>query len=332
MIKLITSTTIADRLASYEVHWGPKLRRQFGNFDEEMTITRVSKVTIKLKQPKERFTSSYSIENVQSTRRQTTLSDSDKNIVNVGNVCSETLPNSGGIGEMISTCDSHSNHNSSSSSSIFRSVELMAKSSLLTKTCPNVFYKNPTFYRESCITNQVRFTTYCIGSVVNPFATIPSQYYYYHQYYQTSSVNQNLDGIDRKLPASCDSNSYSAVPKCRDRLKKHSCQVCGKGFKDSFDLKRHKRTHTGVRPYACTKCDKAFSQRCSLEKHEKRIHGKDVASERRCKTYVCEDCGHSTPDPEDHYKHLLTYHPNNTAIGKIHDRRIFKFPVHSAPI
>ncbi|TFJ94896.1 short-chain dehydrogenase [Platysternon megacephalum] len=33
--------------------------------------------------------------------------------------------------------------------------------------------------------------------------------------------------------------------KCHSQVKRHLCTFCGKGFNDTFDLKRHVRTHTG---------------------------------------------------------------------------------------
>uniref|UniRef100_A0A1I8JLA2 C2H2-type domain-containing protein n=1 Tax=Macrostomum lignano TaxID=282301 RepID=A0A1I8JLA2_9PLAT len=35
--------------------------------------------------------------------------------------------------------------------------------------------------------------------------------------------------------------------KCHSTLKRFLCSYCGKGFNDTFDLKRHTRTHTGLR-------------------------------------------------------------------------------------
>lgn len=33
--------------------------------------------------------------------------------------------------------------------------------------------------------------------------------------------------------------------KCHSAIKRYLCRFCGKGFNDTFDLKRHTRTHTG---------------------------------------------------------------------------------------
>uniref|UniRef100_A0A0K2UY51 C2H2-type domain-containing protein n=1 Tax=Lepeophtheirus salmonis TaxID=72036 RepID=A0A0K2UY51_LEPSM len=116
--------------------------------------------------------------------------------------------------------------------------------------------------------------------------------------------------------------------KCHSDTKRYLCTFCGKGFNDTFDLKRHTRTHTGVRPYKCNLCEKSFTQRCSLESHCLKVHG--VAhqydyKQRRSKMYVCEDCGHTTPEPEVHYIHLKENHPYSPALLKFYDKRHFKF-------
>ncbi|ESO12837.1 hypothetical protein HELRODRAFT_63219 [Helobdella robusta] len=116
--------------------------------------------------------------------------------------------------------------------------------------------------------------------------------------------------------------------KCHSDIKRYLCTLCGKGFNDTFDLKRHTRTHTGVRPYKCSHCDKAFTQRCSLESHERKLHGLEIPyayKERRHKTYVCEECGHTSDQPEVHYKHLKDNHPDCPSLRRTHDRRLFKF-------
>ncbi|CAN8012847.1 transcriptional regulator ovo [Ixodes scapularis] len=123
--------------------------------------------------------------------------------------------------------------------------------------------------------------------------------------------------------------------KCHSDVKRYLCTFCGKGFNDTFDLKRHTRTHTGVRPYKCVMCDKSFTQRCSLESHTLKVHGiqhQYAYKERRAKVYVCEECGHTTNEPEVHYMHLQDRHPYSPALLKFYDKRHFKFNEGSFPV
>lgn len=41
--------------------------------------------------------------------------------------------------------------------------------------------------------------------------------------------------------------------------------------------------------------------------------------------YVCEECGHTTQEPEVHYLHLKDKHPYSPALLKFYDKRHFKF-------
>lgn len=85
---------------------------------------------------------------------------------------------------------------------------------------------------------------------------------------------------------------------------------------------------SGVRPYKCLHCEKAFTQRCSLESHCRKVHNVSfhfAHKERRDKVYVCEECGHSTGQPEVHYHHMKDRHPNTAALLRCHDKRQFKF-------
>ncbi|XP_053694452.1 zinc finger protein 236-like [Sabethes cyaneus] len=56
------------------------------------------------------------------------------------------------------------------------------------------------------------------------------------------------------------------------------CHVCDKAFIESTSLKVHLRTHTGERPYRCEICTFTSAQSCNLQSHYRRTHGIDPKS------------------------------------------------------
>ncbi|XP_058029640.1 zinc finger protein 383-like isoform X2 [Ahaetulla prasina] len=67
--------------------------------------------------------------------------------------------------------------------------------------------------------------------------------------------------------------------------KRHVCHDCGKAFQYKFELVKHRRTHTGEKPFECLACGKRFFQSTHLNAHL-RIHTGE-------KPYECPRCGRS---------------------------------------
>ncbi|NXF13705.1 CKR1 protein, partial [Smithornis capensis] len=51
--------------------------------------------------------------------------------------------------------------------------------------------------------------------------------------------------------------------------KGYACGDCGKAFAWASHLERHRRVHTGERPFGCPECGEAFSQGSHLAKHRR---------------------------------------------------------------
>lgn len=52
-----------------------------------------------------------------------------------------------------------------------------------------------------------------------------------------------------------------------ERPYKCDAENCGKSFTRNEELTRHKRIHSGLRPYPCTHCGKKFGRKDHLKKH-----------------------------------------------------------------
>lgn len=81
--------------------------------------------------------------------------------------------------------------------------------------------------------------------------------------------DENKSSYLEATSASMQETTESRTP--TRQTKKISCEFCGKVFSHTGDLNKHRRRHTGERPYPCPQCDKRFSHASNLLRHQK-IH------------------------------------------------------------
>ena len=73
------------------------------------------------------------------------------------------------------------------------------------------------------------------------------------------------------------------------RNRNFKCDLCGRKFSAQRDAERHRRTHTGEKPYVCNICSRAFARKDNLLSHQKRQHWKNGHKENGLESQQFED-------------------------------------------
>lgn len=82
--------------------------------------------------------------------------------------------------------------------------------------------------------------------------------------------------------------------------RKSTCPICAKSFRCQAHLNRHKRIHTGQRPFVCNICKMSFNQQEILTKHKERHEGK--------KQFRCANCHQSFRYKVSLKSHMINFH------------------------
>lgn len=84
------------------------------------------------------------------------------------------------------------------------------------------------------------------------------------------------------------------------RERKYKCDECEKGFFQLCHLKKHKLTHSKLKPYVCTECQKRYSSKESYQAHILTVHDGQ-------RPYKCQHCEKSYGLKRDLKEHQVLH-------------------------
>ena len=102
---------------------------------------------------------------------------------------------------------------------------------------------------------------------------------------------------------------------------RHPCSICDKVFKRGLDLKRHEKSHSGIKNYCCETCGAKFVDGTRLKQH-KWIH-------TDLKQFKCPECLQCFRLNSHLRSHMASFHPETEGSSKAHScqfcKKVFAF-------
>ena len=92
-------------------------------------------------------------------------------------------------------------------------------------------------------------------------------------------------------------------PRPKNLARNIAVRLVARLFDRSDNLNRHRRVHSGEKPFECSRCEKKFSDKSALNRHLK-AHEKRVAEH----TYTCGTCGQTFHNRAPYNAHIRTAH------------------------
>lgn len=109
-------------------------------------------------------------------------------------------------------------------------------------------------YSQNHQSHNIAAIQYQPSSLITPYETVPHPSY----------PNISSSALNYSTPHSPHSNQYPASPS-----RPFLCDQCPLSFNRQHDLKRHRETHTGERPFECNGgCGKNFTRKDALRRHQ----------------------------------------------------------------